>query len=90
MAVLACPRCGRQLKVVTYRHAGAYRCQKCEGHAVTYPVIREAMDKGRWQRLWRKVSTSAGATVAATATATATAKAKECPGCSEPMAEIPR
>ena len=64
--------------MVTYRHAGAYRCQACEGHAVTYPVIREAMDRGRWQRLWRKVS----------ANATATAKGTQCPGCSQPTAEI--
>jgi len=74
--MLACPRCGHRLKVVTYRRAAAYRCPRCAGHAVTYPVIREAMHRERWQRLWRKV------------VAGETPSALKCPGCGRPMGEI--
>ncbi len=59
-----------------YGSAAAYRCASCEGHAVTYPVIREAMDQGRWQRLWRRVLAGAKGT------------GVRCPGCGEPTAEI--
>jgi len=74
--MLACPRCGHRLKVVTYRRAAAYRCPRCAGHAVTYPVIREAMPRGRWQRLWRKMF------------AGETPSALKCPGCTRRMGEV--
>jgi membrane associated rhomboid family serine protease/Zn-finger nucleic acid-binding protein len=74
--VLACPRCGSRLRVVTYGTASAYRCGRCEGHAVTYPVLREAIERGRWQRLWRRVlKGAAGSGV-------------RCPGCGGGTAEI--
>ena len=74
--MLACPRCSHQLRILRYRHAAAYRCAKCDGHAVTYPVVREALDAGRWRRLWRRVVEGrAGAGV-------------RCPGCTQAMAEV--
>ncbi|MFI5401766.1 MAG: rhomboid family intramembrane serine protease [Planctomycetota bacterium] len=74
--MLACPRCACRLHVVRYGSAAAYRCARCGGHAITYPVIRDAMDKGRWQRLWRRVLADAAGT------------GVRCPGCGRGTAEI--
>jgi membrane associated rhomboid family serine protease len=61
---------------VRYGSAAAYRCPRCEGHAVTYPVVRRAIDRGRWQRLWRRVLAGASGT------------GVRCPGCGRETAEI--
>lgn len=59
-----------------YGTASAYRCEPCGGHAVTYPVVRDAIDRGRWQRLWRRVLSGARGT------------GVRCPGCGDATAEI--
>lgn len=59
-----------------YGRPAAYRCARCGGHAVTYPVVRDAMDRGRWLRLWQRVL------------ADAPGSGVRCPGCGKPTAEI--
>ena len=67
--MLTCPHCAQRLEAVRYGRAAAWRCRRCEGHAVNYSVLRRALPDARWTRLRRA------------AVATAQPAAVTCPSC---------
>jgi membrane associated rhomboid family serine protease/ribosomal protein L37AE/L43A len=67
--MLTCPHCAERLEAVRYGRAAAWRCRRCQGHAVDYSVLRRALPDPRWTRLRRA------------AVATAQPAAVTCPSC---------
>lgn len=51
--MLTCPHCVEPLEAVKYGPALAWRCRRCQGHAVNYGVLRRALPQPRWTRLRR-------------------------------------
>jgi membrane associated rhomboid family serine protease len=51
--MLVCPHCVQGLEAVGYGRAAAWRCRRCQGHAVNYSVLRRALPDPRWTRLRR-------------------------------------
>jgi membrane associated rhomboid family serine protease/ribosomal protein L37AE/L43A len=70
--MLTCPRCATRLEAVRYGPAAAWRCRRCQGHAVNYAVLRRTLSDPRWTRLRRAaIKTKQRAAVA-------------CPSCRRP------
>jgi membrane associated rhomboid family serine protease/Zn-finger nucleic acid-binding protein len=51
--MLTCPHCAQPLEAVRYGSALAWRCRRCQGHAVNYGVLRRTLPDVRWTRLRR-------------------------------------
>ncbi|MHC5052954.1 MAG: zf-TFIIB domain-containing protein, partial [Planctomycetota bacterium] len=74
--MLTCPRCATRLEAVRYGRAAAWRCRRCQGHAVNYAVLRRNLTDPRWTRLRRS------------AVATAQPGAVTCPSCRKPARRV--
>lgn len=75
--MFTCPNCNNQLTQSKSKVGIFWFCQGCNGRAVTFPVLRKAIDKNTANRLWLLAVDERGT------------EGRACPGCERSMCEIP-